>query len=145
MEFVTAYGPKNKSTFNTEGPTMTKQAFRQESDVNFIIARFEKTGVLEHRNEYDGQYGEFAEIDYHEAMNIVAAADSMFNTIPSSIRKQFGNDPGAFLDFVTDPKNREAMEQMGLANAPHKPTDPEPLPAEPGSQEPTTEPAQPAN
>ena len=49
-------------------------------------------------------------------MQIVATANSMFQDLPSSIRNQFQNDPGQFLDFVQDPENLEEMREMGLAN-----------------------------
>jgi len=69
---------------------------------------------MAHSRTYEGEYGEFAAIDYHEAMNTVVEAQSMFETVPSEIRSRFGNDPGAFLKFVLDEKNSDEMRDMGL-------------------------------
>ena len=61
-----------------------------------ILRRYEKDGVLNHLNKYQGNFGDFTgAVDYHEAMNIVAKADQMFMDLPASIRARFGNDPGA--------------------------------------------------
>ena len=55
---------------------------------------------------------------YHESMNIVAMADSMFNDLPSNIRNEFSNNPQAFLEFVQDPKNADRAEELGIALSP---------------------------
>ena len=115
MEFVTAYGPKSKVRKDFKEPSMTKQSFKKEADVNVIISRFQKTGAVEHLNRYQGQYADLQAIDYHQAMNAVLAAQEMFETVPSSVRKQFGNDPQAFLDYATDPANLDKMREWGLA------------------------------
>ena len=99
-----------------DGPSMTKQSFADECDINNIMRRYEKDGVLNHLNKYQGNFGDFTgAVDYHEAMNIVAKADQMFMDLPASIRARFGNDPGAFVEFATDPKNLDEMVKMGLA------------------------------
>lgn len=112
--FITAYGKKTKvRTVNNE-PSMTKQSFRDEANVNFIVSQYQKTGMLQHREVHEGQYGEFADLDYHTAMNIVTSADQMFQSLPSNVRNRFANDPALFLDFVQDPENQDEMAAMGL-------------------------------
>lgn len=102
--------------FTTKGPTLTHQSMAAECDINNIMKKWEKTGILEHKNNFNGEYGDFTNvpIDYHESMNQVLAANDMFETLPAKIRKQFGNDPGQFLDFATDPENNQKMIDMGL-------------------------------
>lgn len=115
-KFITAYGEKRKSqSVNTE-PSMTKQSMKSDCDINFILTKFQKTGMIEHRKEYQGTYGEFAAIDYQEALNTVIQAQEVFESIPSSVRKRFDNDPGKFLDYATNPENLEDMRAIGLAN-----------------------------
>jgi len=99
------------------GESLTSQAHKQECDINRIMLKWAKTGTIEHRNTFDGQYGDFTDSpgDYHEAMNQVVQANEMFEGLPSAIRRRFGNDPGAFLDFVQDAKNVDQMIDMGLA------------------------------
>lgn len=108
------------------------QSFKDECDINVIMKRYEKDMLLEHVNEYQGQYGDFSEVpDYHTAMNFVRQADEMFMTLPAGIRKQFDNDAGEFLAFVSDPSNKDKMIEMGLAR-------PEVVVSEPASQSPST-------
>lgn len=96
----------------------TQQNFKEQCDVNEIMKRFERTGVLDHLNEYQGNYGDFIEVpqSFHEAVNQVLSAQDMFMTIPARIRAEFNNDPGVFIEFVSDPNNIDRMIEMGLAN-----------------------------
>jgi phage internal scaffolding protein len=135
IPFITAYGEKRKSRVVPRGTSMAHQSMKDECDINVIMARYKKTGLIEHVRMYQGQYGDFGEMDFHEAMNLVTRAQEMFETVPAEIRAQFGNDPGAFLNFVNDEKNGDKLIEMGLRKAPRAPAEPEPA-AEPAKAEP---------
>lgn len=95
--------------------SLTKQAFRDECDINNIMKRFERDGVLAHYNTYRGDYGDFTDCpEYHDAQNQVIAANSMFLTLPAKIRERFQNDPGAFITFVGDKRNEAEMRELGI-------------------------------
>lgn len=114
------------------GKSMTKQAFAAECDINNIMKRFEKDGILNHFNTFRGDYGDFTNCpDYHEAQNKIILADSMFLTLPAKVRDRFQNNPGAFLEFVSDPKNKDEMKSLGLLRdlPPPAPASPAPDPA----------------
>lgn len=99
--------------------SLTKQAFKEECDINSIMRRFERDGILAHYNTYRGDYGDFTECpEYHEAQNKVLAANEMFLTVPAKIRERFANDPARFLEFVQDKKNLPQMREWGLAKEP---------------------------
>ncbi len=86
-----------------------------ECDVNRIMARFEKTGLIEHVNEHQGQYGDYSEVqDYQSSLDQVMGAKAMFASLPADLRTMFDNDPGKFLDFATNPENAQEMREMGL-------------------------------
>lgn len=123
-----AFSPREAVTANvTVGAvSMTKQSMKDESDINFIIRRYVKTGNLSHVNRFSGMYGDFTPLTFHEAMNIVRQGEEMFEALPAVIRRRFGNDPEAFLGYVQDPKNLPEMRELGLAN---------PLPQVPGAPE----------
>jgi len=97
--------------------SMTHQSHQRECDINNIMAKWQKTGVIEHQSQYQGQYGDFTEMpgDFQEAQNQVLMAQEMFMTLPSSVRNRFHNDPGAFLDFANNPENGAEMVKLGLA------------------------------
>lgn len=113
-QFVTAYGPKLKPVARHEDDGLTRQEMAEECDINNIMKKYAKTGVIEHRNTFNGEYGEFLQIDYHEALNMVIEAREMFETIPAKIRAKFENDPAKFLEFVKDEKNNDELIAMGL-------------------------------
>ncbi|WNK14899.1 MAG: internal scaffolding protein [Microvirus sp.] len=94
---------------------VTKQADLKDCDINLIMRRYEKTGYLPDLIVKDGRYGDFSEVpDYQEACNIVKHADEQFQALDVEIRNRFSNDPAKFLAFVTDPKNIDEIDKMGL-------------------------------
>lgn len=90
----------------------TLQAFRDECDVNQIMAKFERTALLDHVREYEGRYGDFTDCpqDFHMAMNQVRRTMAMFGTLPAKVRKQFNNDPGMFVEFVSGADEAQLRE-----------------------------------
>ncbi len=94
--------------------SLTKQSFKDECDINKILKKFEKTGAITHYTKNAPQYGDTTSPMLHDAMNIIANAESMFEELPAQLRKKFNNDPGTFLDFVQDENNLEEMRELGL-------------------------------
>ncbi|AXH74058.1 MAG: internal scaffolding protein [Microviridae sp.] len=109
-----------------------KQEFREECDINNIIKQYKLTGQIQHINAQakNGSYEDLPDpIDYQESLNAVAQASSSFATLPSHVRERFSNNPGAFLSFMNDPKNRDEMVKLGLAKKlPTPPSEPTPPP-----------------
>lgn len=106
--------PKDRPVIDT-GPSLTKQAMGRESNINFIMDKYQKTGMLNFVNNADPQYMDVQGIDFHDAMNLVNEASETFASLPSSVRKKFKNDPREFLDWVHDPANLDEMVTLGLA------------------------------
>lgn len=97
-----------------EHSTVTDQSFRDECDINTIMARYQSTGELPYLNEMQGQFLDVSEMDFQHHMNFILEAQQMFDDLPSNIRDRFGNDPGAFLGFVNNPDNAVETAKMGL-------------------------------
>ena len=93
---------------------MTKQSFADEVNVNSIMKRFTTTGVLDHLNHKQPNYGFCTGEDFRESLATIEQARASFQEIPSEIRAEFGNDPALFLDFVSDPENRPELAEMGF-------------------------------
>lgn len=84
----------------------TKQAFVQECDINHIMARYKKTGIIDHVRPSAGMFGDFTEVpDFATAQELVIQAEASFMQLPSKVRDRFSNDPGKFLAFFEDPEN----------------------------------------
>ncbi len=112
-----AYGEKQKVTITTLD-ARTEQCHRDECDINKIIAKYDRTGVLNHVNEFEARYEDLTGLDYQTMLNTVANAQSMFEGLPSEIRNQFANDPAKFISFMDDENNNEQMYEMGLKTRP---------------------------
>jgi len=113
--FRTAFGERKRVSFETVGVSMTRQSFKKDCDINYIMAKYQKTGLIEHVNRYQGNYGDFLTVDdYQSSMIKVMQANEAFESLPSSLRKRFSNDPAEFLSFVQNPDNRDEMIELGL-------------------------------
>lgn len=96
--------------------TMTQQHFKDECDINKILAKYAKTGQLPDMIKKNPIYGDFAEsVDYHEAMNTMLLAQEQFANLPAEVRKRFQNEPQEFLEFANNPENLHEMVKLGLA------------------------------
>jgi len=136
---------KRQHSISFTQPSLTQQHSKDEVDINLIMARYIKTGVLDHVAKYEPQYSENTATDYHESMNIVIRANDMFADLPSSVRKQFDNNPAEFLNFVQNPDNISKLAEMGLTNnSPISPTGDKPPPDTPPAKQKTTPPEEPA-
>ena len=114
-----------KTSIKFTQPSRTRQSEKNECNINNIMAKYEDTGQITHIQNNPGQYGDFSEVpDYHSALNQIKRAQDTFDALPSQIRKRFDNDPGAFVEFVDNPKNNQELINMGLKTAPPGPTEP---------------------
>lgn len=120
--FISAYGPKLKVSISfPAGTGRTKQSFKDECDINIIMAQYLKTGVVDFVNRHQARYGDVTGLEYQEAMQIVAESKTMFEELPSKIRQRFENDPAQFLDFVSDPSNASEAHSLGLLRPDYQP------------------------
>lgn len=94
----------------------TQQSFVTECDINTIISKYRRTGLLGDLIKRNPQYGDFSEVGtYQEAYNTVLKAEEQFSALPSNLREKFNNKPEEFLKYVHDPKNADELVEMGLA------------------------------
>lgn len=102
----------------------TKQSEAEACDINNIMARYQATGLLPEIQRREPSFGDFSTMEtLQEAMAIVAQANSQFAALPSAVREKFANNPAEFLKFVDDPKNNDALVEMGLAERPKESAD----------------------
>jgi len=96
----------------------TKQSFKDESDINTIMARYLSTGEMPVINERAPQYLDASGMDFQDMQNKVVEAQSLFMDLPSKLRTRFHHDPAEFLEFCSDPSNRDEMSTLGLLKTP---------------------------
>jgi len=109
------------STLNLE-PDMAQQQFKDECDINEIIAKAERTGQITHLNSNPGRYAELGEAkDLLDAKLRVIRAETAFMALPANVRARFGHDPVQMLEFLKDPKNDEEGIKLGIIKPKEKP------------------------
>lgn len=114
-----ANGTKRVATENT-GKTMTQQHLAKETDVNYIVAKFAKTGTVTHvSNAKSNSYRDLVNApSYQEALQTIINAETLFMEIPAKIRAKFNNDPQQMITYLADPKNTSEAISLGLVVAP---------------------------
>lgn len=96
------------------GERGAKQEFKDECDINVILRRFNITGQLPVGVRMP-VFGDFEVVnDFHSAANAIATAREAFGVMPAEVRRRFNNDPGDFVDFCSDSKNRDEAIKLGL-------------------------------
>ncbi|AXH74640.1 MAG: internal scaffolding protein [Microviridae sp.] len=97
-----------------EEETRTQQQFAEEVDINTIMERFGVTGELPQNSRMPIQ-AEFVEaMDAQTAHNLLIQAQAAFMEQPAKVRTRFENDPLKFVDFFSEPGNRDEGERLGL-------------------------------
>lgn len=130
MTIRSAYDGSRISVVVRSGPGRTKQSFREECNINTIMAKYQRTGLIEAVNKIQPAYADVAGFDFQYAMDQILLSQQMFAELPSSVRKRFNNEPRLFVEFVGDPANKDEAVRLGLIKVPD-PVDP-PDPPVPG-------------
>ena len=117
LKFKTRFDtyPPRTFAFETTGESMTQQQFKEECDVNNILAKYRKTGLVTHLAKHSGQFGDFSSIeDYRTSLDKLTTAQKSFEMLPSELRNKFNNDPGQLIEYLADEKNDEEAIKFGL-------------------------------
>ena len=117
MKFKTIYNYKSPKGIVNESASMTQAQYKDECDINKIMDRYFRTGCLSDplNQMKPGTYGDFTGMgDYMENMNKIVQAREMFEALPAKVRERFCNNPGAMIDFVMDPNNKDEAIRLGL-------------------------------
>lgn len=113
-------------TYYTEGPSLTRQEFKDECDLGKVIARYASTlegkdALAKARGFIGGRFDDVSNVpDYRTSLEQINQANETFAGLPAQVRTRFDNDPAIFLDFVDNPQNLDEMIKMGLVKAPTK-------------------------
>lgn len=136
MKIYTQYDPPPEPATPDWGPSLTRQEFADECDINQILEKYQTQGIVPETNKIQPVYVDLTDpayMDYQQAMNTVIEADYAFNRLPAKVRERFNNNPADLIMFVQDPANIQEAHKLGLLRDDYKSpsTPPEPKPAEP--------------
>jgi len=87
----------------------TKQSFKDSTDIQKIMARFDKTGTISHLTKFEGVYADFSDFDFHKQSNMLAEGNEIFAALPAEIRREFQQSPAKFFQYVNDPANADQL------------------------------------
>lgn len=94
----------------------TKQSFKDQCNINKIVDRFQRTGVLPATQNALPRFMDVPQTDLLSALNLVREAESLFYQVPAQIRKKVNNNPVEFLQFIQNPDNMDTLDECGLLN-----------------------------
>lgn len=101
--------------FECTGPSLTKQSFKQECDVNFVVKNHAQTGMWAHLNPRAPTYGDFTmAVGLEAAMDLVEQAQADFDELPADVRAACKNDPVQLLQKLADPATAKVLVDLGL-------------------------------
>ena len=110
-----------KQSILCDEPSLTQQSAKDECDINVIVDRAKRGADLSQLTRKP-IYGDFTAIpSFRESLNLINAARDSFMALDANVRKRFNNDPAAFIEFLSDERNREEAVRMGLVNVPEPP------------------------
>lgn len=141
MDFATRYNPAESFGIVFSKPSLTQQHFKDECDINHIVATYQETGIMPQGNR-EPLFGDFAGIptSFQESQNLFKEAQDKFYSLPSDLRKMLDNSPQKLLEFMSNPANSDACVRYGLFNKPPEkfpddkpknPVNPAPPPVQP--------------
>lgn len=98
-------------------PSLTRQEFADECDINNLMAQFEKTGIIPSNvNKSEPRYLDVSDVpDLPAALSMLNEATTAFMSLPAKVRREFDNDPLQFIAFAENPDNLEKMREWNLA------------------------------
>ncbi|QCQ84930.1 internal scaffolding protein [Blackfly microvirus SF02] len=106
-------------------PSLTRQEFAEECDINTIMARYEAGGAISHVNRASPVYLDTTLYPGLQAsMDAFREASLSFAALPAHVRREFDNDPQKFVDFALDEANVGRMREWGLAEPEKVPDSP---------------------
>lgn len=107
-----------KMTLVNKEPSLTIQSEKDACDLNKIMERFNRTGVMTNIRTKPLQFGGFqSQDDYHQTMIRIQEAEDAFMELPAQTRARFDNDLGKLVDFMGNPENRAEAIKLGLMTA----------------------------
>ena len=120
MEFYTRYNPGVSPTIKSTLPSMTEQCHRDDCDINTIINRYKKTGVLGTATQVrEMVFGDFASIPDRLMTEVgMAEAKENFMKMPLNVRNHFEHNIGKFLKALSDPAQIPTLQNLGIVKKP---------------------------
>lgn len=92
-----------------------KQSMREECDVNLIVQRFQKTGLISHLADGVPSFVDVSELgDFRSVLEHCRSVEAYFQGLPAKVRAVFSNDSRSFMDYLEGNPGVGDLEELGL-------------------------------
>jgi len=109
---------------DTGTETKVQQHLQQSTDINQIVGRYKKTGLLQSTmaknmtQPTQPVFGVYPFNDFQDAYNHVQQVKQDFMRLPARVRARFDNNPANVVRFVDNADNAVEAIKMGLFKMP---------------------------
>lgn len=90
----------------------TEQHHKALSDVNNIVNKYRRSGIIEHGNAQEPVYLDCTGIDYRTMMDKLVNVQRSFNRLPAKERLRFANDPALYLMELERLEQEKKMKEV---------------------------------
>lgn len=111
----------------SEEVSKTLQSYKDEADINMLVARYNKTGSFYNpltprdplKTPSVPQFLDVSDLEGVEnAFDVAKSVKTMFEQLPAAVREQLGGTPISFVEFAQNPANFEKCVELGIFEKP---------------------------
>lgn len=95
-------------------PTDTEQHHVNDTDINQIVGKFIKTGLIPQVQSEKTFRDVSGGLSYQDTLDILNDANARFSALSAKIRRRFNDNPHEFLEFVDDKDNYDEAVKLGI-------------------------------
>lgn len=112
------YEPRTRYFEKSEG--RTKQAMKDECDVNLIVQKFENAGLPFPQNP-NASFADVSEVGvYRDLVERVRLGEEFFMQLPAKVRAEFQNDAANLMEALADPAQQARLVELEIIPKPSK-------------------------
>lgn len=104
--------PRRVQVYQNPGQSLTEQHHARACDINTIMARYVRDGVLTHMNDHAANYGDISELDFKESMDTIRAVEQEFADLPAYVRAHYQQDASKYLMAISTPEGVENLRSL---------------------------------
>lgn len=90
----------------------TEQSHARSCDINTIMARYNKTGIIDHVAKHSATYADVSNADFQTAQSLVLEQKTIFEELPAFVRDEFDNDVGNYLELMQTDEGLSELQSI---------------------------------
>lgn len=98
--------------YKKPGKSLTEQHHAKACDINTIMAKYLKDGLIDHISKYEPQFGDVSELDFKHSMDTITRVESEFHDLPAYVREHYDHDPANYLAAVITDDGLEELRNL---------------------------------